>query len=134
MSKVFFKLQKTGLADYDLTPWIDIQNYAVNAVPVYNEWTDANYRLHRHYVRDRVGGSFAVGFAKKADFDAFLSALSTYQTDGVYTVSAYVNANGSRRRGQSGSLSDHRGRGQVGCRKRAAMADRDRDCGGALTC
>lgn len=95
MSKVFFKLQKQGLTDYDLTPWLDIQNYAVNAVPVYNEWMDANYRLHRHYVRDRVGGSFALGFAKKADFDAFLAALSTYQTDGVYTVSAYVNANGS---------------------------------------
>lgn len=91
MSMSFFVLHKTGQADYDLTPFLDVQNYNINAADVLQEWTDANYVIHRAVVRQRRSGTITVGFSRAADYGAFMAALSTYLTGGAYSVTAYVN-------------------------------------------
>ena len=95
MTNVFFELQKTGLAALDLTPFMDVQNYNVNADPVFQEWTDANYTYHREYFRTRVNGDFSVGFETETERDAFISAVGQYRTAGAYTVQALVHNEGS---------------------------------------
>lgn len=87
MPCIFFKIGTT-----DLTPWVDIQSYAVNREDVYEEWDDGNWVTHRKIARTRYAGSFQLGFAKTTEFAAF-TALLTSQRDagGYYSVTAYIN-------------------------------------------
>lgn len=87
---VFFKIGTT-----DITPWIDIQDYDMQASDVYTTWTDANDVDHRVVTRRRISGKFQVGFDKAADFAAFTALLiSAKNADGYYSVTAYVNNTG----------------------------------------
>ena len=93
MPSSFFKI-----GSYDLTPYIDIQNYLVNAQSEYEEWTDADNILHRKFLRKRCQGSFQMGFDDPLVFDAMLAELADRVTeDGYYTVSAYVSNEGAVR-------------------------------------
>lgn len=68
----------------DLTQYMDIQGYAVNRVPVFEEWTDGNHIKHRNIIRNRIKGSFKIGFRSSTDVTAFLTVLSSYVTAGGY--------------------------------------------------
>lgn len=88
---VFFKIGNT-----DLTPWVDIQNYAVNVSPVYSSWTDANDTEHRTITRTRIAGTVVLGFRNQQDFNTMRYALLTDQTDeGSYPVTCFVNNTGT---------------------------------------
>jgi hypothetical protein len=60
-SPVFLRLGST-----DLSAFADIQNWKVNQVDVWQEWTDGNWIDHREIVRQRVEGSFKLGFKTAA--------------------------------------------------------------------
>lgn len=74
------------------TTCIIMNTYDVNDQPQYEEWVDANYKVHRVFNRFKVQGSFQVKFNKKADFEEFLnkfgSPMHTY--DPIY-LSVFVN-------------------------------------------
>lgn len=82
----FFKI---GLND--LTPYMDYQKYSMNNVPVYQTWTDGNVIEHRNSIRTRIEGSFQLIYTSTADFNSFLTLMSSaIQSNGYYSVSAYV--------------------------------------------
>lgn len=88
--KIFLKI-----SDLDLTPFLDIQNHAVNRSEVYQSWTDGNWTERRELVRTRVQGMTTVGFSKAEDFDAFTRQMQTArQTGGFYAVTVFVNNTG----------------------------------------
>lgn len=90
MAKVFLKI-----SDLDLTPFVDIQNHAVNQTDVYQSWTDGNWIERRERVRTRIEGETTVGFSSFADFEAFARQLSAArQSGGYYAVTVYVNNTG----------------------------------------
>lgn len=90
MPSVFFKIGTT-----DLTPWVDVQSYAVNREDVYEEWEDANWILHRVIARTRYSGSFQLGFSRADEFAAFTALLEAQRDpSGYYAVTAYINNTG----------------------------------------
>lgn len=82
----FFKIGQN-----DLTPYMDYQKYSMNDVPVYQTWTDGNMIEHRNSIRTRIEGSFQLIYTSTADFNSFLTLMSSaIQSNGYYSVSAYV--------------------------------------------
>ena len=80
----------------DVTGYVDRQNFTMNRVDVYDEWTDGNVTDHRVICRRRFKGKAALGFSKAADFSAFCALIeSERQTDGYFSVTAYVNNTGT---------------------------------------
>lgn len=47
-------------------------SYDVNDQPQYEEWIDANYKVHRVLTRQKIEGNFQVKFTKKADIEEFM--------------------------------------------------------------
>ena len=82
-----------SIGETDLTEYIDIQNYEVNKVPVYEEWVDGNHITHRSLIRKKITGSFKVGFRKSDDVAAFLALLSENIQTGQYYEDALVYTN-----------------------------------------
>lgn len=90
-SMVFFKI---GSAD--LTAYANIQDYNINQVDVYQNWTDGNWIAHREIVRTRIQGTVTLGFKKASDWNAFLTLLQEQRNaSGFFPVTAYVNNTGS---------------------------------------
>ena len=86
-SPIFFKLGST-----DLSPAADVQNWKVNKVDVWQEWTDGNWTDHREIVRQRVEGSFRLGFKSETDWSDFTTLLAAAKnTAGYYSLQVYVN-------------------------------------------
>lgn len=84
---VTFKIGET-----DITEYIDIQNYNVNRLPVYDTWTDGNHTEHRSLYRNRIEGAFQVGFSNENDLEAFYDILAdSQQVNGYYRVTSSVN-------------------------------------------
>lgn len=91
MPCVFFKI---GAAD--LTPWTDVQTYAVNAEDVFEEWEDGNHVTHRQISRVRYAGALQLGFADPEVFSAFTALLqSAKSSGGWYPVTAYISNTGA---------------------------------------
>jgi len=87
MSQVFFKINTTDLSDY-----ADVQNFNVNKVDVYQDWTDGNWIDHREIVRTRISGSFQLGFKNATDWSTFATLLTNNKTAaGYYPVTVHVN-------------------------------------------
>lgn len=80
------------LGDTDITNYINESSYKVNSEPVYNEWTDANYRKHRDEVRRRVTGSFDLAFVNDTQYNSFLTLLNNNKTGNVVSIKLYVGS------------------------------------------
>ena len=92
VSRIFFKIG----ADYDLTPYLDIQNFDINQEEVVQEWVDGSYATHRVFLRKRIQGKVRVGFANETDYNNFLSNMASLKTTtgvyyGSYSVTSFVN-------------------------------------------
>ena len=103
MSITQSKLVTMPSTGYDFTDsstgysFIVMNSYDVNNRPPCEEWTDANYNLHRVMTRTRkVEGSFQVKFRRKTDYETFLSTFgnTTYNYTPVL-LSVYVNNMGT---------------------------------------
>ena len=98
-SRVFFKIG-TGNSAYDLTPFLDIQDFSINQEEVYAEWTDGNYNIHRNIMRTQMKGTVTVGFSSSTDYETFLANMETLKTSqgnfyGFYNVESWVCNMGS---------------------------------------
>lgn len=83
---VFFKV-----GTYNVTPYIDIQNFDVNQADVYTSWTDGNGVEHRDITRTCIEGKIKVGFKNATDLAYFKTKLAeNRQTGGWYPLTAYI--------------------------------------------
>ena len=60
---------KPANSDYTV---IVMNTYDVNDQPQYEEWIDANYKVHRVLTREKIEGNFQVKFNKKEDIEDFM--------------------------------------------------------------
>ena len=89
----FFQIGST-----DLSAFADIQNFNINQDDVFQDWTDGNWIDHRDVVRQRITGSFQLGFKRSADWTAFLALIAAEKlTAGYFPVTVYVNNLGAPR-------------------------------------
>lgn len=79
--------------EIDYTSFIKVPSYKVNALEVYEEWTDANRVTHRDVIRQRVAGGFTMIFDNQTDYLNFLNVIDTKKSvgDGHITGTFYVN-------------------------------------------
>ena len=61
---------------YDFSNCVVAQSYNVNAVDVYKDWTDANFRNHRVVFRSRVKGSVTLHMRTVEDTEAFREIIN----------------------------------------------------------
>jgi len=95
-SRIFFKIGES----YDLTPFVDINNFQINQEDVVQEWTDGNWSIHRGFIRTRIQGTVRLGFRNTADYNTFLTNMESLKTTtgnyyGSYSVTSFVNNVGS---------------------------------------
>lgn len=94
----------SGYCFYDDTlgrTFIVMNTYDVNNQPQYEEWTDANYRVHRVLTREqKIEGSFQVKFLRSSDYETFLSSFGdpSYRYNHVL-LTVFVNNLGELREG-----------------------------------
>jgi len=76
----------------DITKYIIKDTYEVNAEPVYESWTDGNFREHRIQIRDRVKGSFDVIFFDDDNtaYQNFLTLLDSATDIDRLTIGLFV--------------------------------------------
>lgn len=81
------------IGEDDFTPYITVPSYKINNVPVYNTWTDANYKQHRDILRYKISGSFKLLFNSETDLNRFLDDIENMEdvTTGTVPVKVYVN-------------------------------------------
>lgn len=87
---IFFKIGSSSTGD--LSVFADIQNYDVNMVDVYQEWTDGNWITHRDIVRTRIQGTVKLGFKTATDWNAFIALLNATRDEaGYFPITVWVN-------------------------------------------
>lgn len=80
------------ITDRDFTNCIVLGSYTINSIPVYNEWTDANYTKHKDIVRKRVTGTLSLKFFEEDDYTDFLRLVEeNTKNDGTIPLTVYVN-------------------------------------------
>lgn len=80
------------IGNTDITKHIIKDSYDVNTEPVFESWTDGNFREHRIYIRDRVKGSFDVFFigAANGEYQDFLDLLASATDNRLLTIGLYI--------------------------------------------
>lgn len=80
------------IANTDISKNIIKDSYEINTEPVFESWTDGNFREHRIYIRDRVKGSFDVIFFDEDNgtYQDFLDLLDSATTNRVLTLGLFV--------------------------------------------
>lgn len=76
----------------NLTKYINVNEYAINQHDIFETWTDGNFILHRDITRQRISGSFQIGFTSAIKFNWFCELLEkAKQDEGYYNLKVYVN-------------------------------------------
>jgi len=68
-------MQLLVIDSIDFTKYINDSTYKVSSQSVYEEWTDANFKIHRSEYRKRIIGSFDMVFVTSADYNAFINKI-----------------------------------------------------------
>lgn len=85
-------MQLLIIGSNDYTNFITVPSYAVNNIPEYNEWTDANYSRHRIFKRNKIQGRFTLMFTDKKDYEKFRDDVRDHtKRDGTIEMHLYVN-------------------------------------------
>lgn len=89
--KIFFKI-----GSVDLSQYVDIQNFDLQQVNIFDEWEDGQWKKHRWLIRTEISGKVVLGFKTQAEYEAFLAAFAAQEqsdtwNEKYYTVQAYVN-------------------------------------------
>lgn len=81
----------------DLTRNIVQNTYAVNNLPIYKEYKDANEQTHRRFLRNKVSGTFEMVFEDMTDFATFQSLVESSRstTNHSVTCTVYDNISGT---------------------------------------
>lgn len=77
---------------YDLTRFIPVPNYNINAVEEYKEWTDSNYDTHRRLVSSKAQGDFTLKFPSLVDYQEFMTFVNanTDPEEGTINVDVFL--------------------------------------------
>lgn len=75
---------------FDLTPFIPVPNYNVNAVETYEEWMDSNQKTHRKLLSAKAQGEFTLKFRTLPDFEAFMNFYNSNMDSEEGTINADV--------------------------------------------
>ncbi len=62
---------------YDLTRFIPVPEYNVNAVEAYEEWTDSAYTTHRRLLSSKAQGDFTLKFPSISEYETFMTLLNS---------------------------------------------------------
>lgn len=86
-------LKGTGNNTLDLTRYIPMSKYKVNNIRNYDEWTDANYTIHRQLTDEKAEGDITLVFRSVTQYANFVSFISTYRdsSTGAIKCSLWVN-------------------------------------------
>ena len=83
-------MQLLVINETDVTRFINESSYTMNSTPVYEEWTDANYKTHRSEYRRRVKGSFDLCFITPEQYNDFIALLKSASDKNLLTATFYV--------------------------------------------
>lgn len=83
-----FKVGTTSYANN-----VVIGTYDINKVPVYDEWVDADGKIHRIKIRDKVQGSFDLFFRTATAYAAFKTVVDGQTSSSNLSVSVTVSVN-----------------------------------------
>jgi len=61
----------------DFTNYINDSSYKMASQSVFDEWKDADYKIHRNESRKRITGSFDMIFTTSSEYDAFISKIES---------------------------------------------------------
>lgn len=81
----------------DVTANIVQNSYAVNYLPVYKTYTDANGATHRRHIRDKLQGKLQMAFKDLNTYVTFKSLIDTNisATNFSVPITAYDNLSGT---------------------------------------
>ena len=83
----------------DVTANIVQNSYAVNYLPVYKTYTDANGATHRRHIRDKLQGKLQMAFKDLDTYATFKSLIDTNTSANNFSVqiTAYDNLSGTHK-------------------------------------
>lgn len=84
------KLNGANSAVFDLTHFIPMPEYNVNAVEAYEEWTDSAYTTHRRLLSSKAQGDFTLKFHSIAEYEAFMTFFNTNMDEDTGAIKADV--------------------------------------------
>ena len=77
---------------HDYSSCVKVPSWNVNTLPVYEEWTDANYVTHRDILRNRVSGKFTLVFHDEEKYYQYLDDIANGTTpEGYIILTVYSN-------------------------------------------
>lgn len=75
----------------DLEPALQYSTYKMQTTDVYDKWTDANHKNHRHIYGQRISGSFDMVFTSAKEHADFLSLVNGVKdSEGKIKITVYV--------------------------------------------
>ena len=76
----------------DYSAHVVAEEYKVNLMPIYQEWTDGGQVKHRDVVAGKLQGTFKMFFKTAAELQTFLTAMvNAKTTDNTYPVQLKAN-------------------------------------------
>lgn len=82
---------KVGTTSYSNN--VVIGTYDINKVPVYDEWVDADGKIHRLKIRDKIQGSFDIFFRTATAYSGFKTVVDGQTSSSNLSVSVTVSVN-----------------------------------------
>lgn len=77
----------------DYSQYVVLKKYNLQRSAEYGgtQYTDGWWKKHRNIVRHSISGTVTLAFPTAALYNDFVSNMQSVDTDGVYSISAYVN-------------------------------------------
>ena len=75
---------------YDLTRFIPVPEYNVNAVEAYEEWIDSAYTTHRRLLSSKAQGDFTLKFPSISEYETFMTFLNANMDSDTGAINADV--------------------------------------------
>lgn len=83
-------LNGSSSTTYDLTRFIPVPDYNVNAVEEYEEWIDSAYTTHRRLLSSKAQGEFTLKFPSISEYASFMTFFNANQDSDTGTINADV--------------------------------------------
>jgi len=84
------KLNGSSNTTFDLTQYIPMPTYNVNAVEEYREWTDEAYTTHRRLLSSKAQGDFTLKFHSVEEYASFMTFFNTNMDSDTGAINADV--------------------------------------------
>lgn len=84
------KLNGSNSTSLDLTRFIPVPEYNVNAVEAYEEWTDSAYTTHRRLLSSKAQGDFTLKFHSLSEYESFMTFFNANMDSDTGAINADV--------------------------------------------